>query len=350
MDGSKFNAWNSKDNNFTAGKLNDRLKRIGERIEAYLQELDNADAAEGECEQSKSTEEIHEIIKQLQERRQQYKGYQDEIQTGDETQISLTDADSRLMKTKDGMHVCLNVQTAVDGKHKLIAEFSVENQVQDKNLMGPTAEKAAEILETDCMVVLADAGYDSATDIAELIRSGFAPQVSGANFDCCIPCEKECAEEITDYENGRSIYIRERNIMLCPMGKPLYPGSYNRKKRVAKYYNGQACRQCQHKCTTEQYKQAERQIKPSEFSKEYDASDLSVRKLRVRADKAVLKQRKSIAEHPFGTVKRALGIDYLLLRGKAKASGEMALAFLAFNLKRAITLLGTQQQLEALRT
>ena len=77
----------------------------------------------------------------IQKRKDTYSEYPETLQSGDETQISLTDPDSRLMKTKDGLDVCLNIQTAVDSKNKMAVEFTVENQVQDKNLMSPLAKK-----------------------------------------------------------------------------------------------------------------------------------------------------------------------------------------------------------------
>jgi transposase len=43
IDGSKFRAVNSKDNNFTLSKLTDRLNRIDEHIFQYMNELDNSD-------------------------------------------------------------------------------------------------------------------------------------------------------------------------------------------------------------------------------------------------------------------------------------------------------------------
>ena len=45
-------------------------------------------------------------------------------------------------------------------------------------------------------------------------------------------------------------------------------------------------------------------------------------------------------EHPFGTVKWYDGAHYFLCRGKEKVSAEIALSFLAYNLRRAINLLG----------
>src|SRR5438034_5330378 len=44
IDGSKFKAVNSRDNNFTKGKLERRLKQIEESVARYMGQLDTADA------------------------------------------------------------------------------------------------------------------------------------------------------------------------------------------------------------------------------------------------------------------------------------------------------------------
>ena len=134
IDGSKFKAVNGRERNFSDKKLRDRMERIDAKIDRYMKELESNDKAECGADGGKSAAQITEIAMEL-------------AQTG-ETQKLLTDADSRLMKTKDGVDVCYNVQTAVDSKHKLIAEFEVTNRVNDYNQLRPMAAKAA------------DAGYD----------------------------------------------------------------------------------------------------------------------------------------------------------------------------------------------
>ena len=348
VDGSKFKAWNTKDRNFTSGKLEDRIKNIDCKIESYLallNESDKDDTNESEL----SEEDVLQILQNLSERKEAYAELKQQIDETGVRQISLTDPDSRLMKTKDGLDVCLNVQSAVDSKNNMIAEFRVENQVQDKNLMGSVAIEAAETLGVDTISVVADAGYDSSSDIAGLIAKGFDPHVCGANYDICIPCEKIESEFVSEYTEGRCVYIPNRNIFICPMGQVLYPHGINKNKQIAKYYNCTACRSCTHKCTASRYKIAERQIHASEFGKEYDDTDLYIKQFKVRADRKIIRQRKSIIEHTFGTIKRALGISYLLLRGKEKVTGEISLAFTAFNMKRAINLLGTERLIQAIQ-
>ena len=47
-------------------------------------------------------------------------------------------------------------------------------------------------------------------------------------------------------------------------------------------------------------------------------------------------QRMCLSEHPFGTLKRAQGSYYFLLRGNQKAQGEFALFSLGYNIQRMI--------------
>lgn len=67
---------------------------------------------------------------------------------------------------------------------------------------------------------------------------------------------------------------------------------------------------------------------------------------RVRARPDMMKQRKQIVEHPFGTIKRTMNQSYFLLRGLDKVRAEMSLTVLAYNLKRVITILGVRKLLE----
>lgn len=53
-----------------------------------------------------------------------------------------------------------------------------------------------------------------------------------------------------------------------------------------------------------------------------------------------------LSEHPFGTIKRAMGATYFLLRGLRKVSGEFALFCLGYNIERAKNLLGFEKMME----
>jgi hypothetical protein len=56
-----------------------------------------------------------------------------------------------------------------------------------------------------------------------------------------------------------------------------------------------------------------------------------------------------IVEHPFGTIKRGWGTYYFLTKRKISISAEISLAFLAYNLRRAMNILGNEELLRRLR-
>ena len=60
-------------------------------------------------------------------------------------------------------------------------------------------------------------------------------------------------------------------------------------------------------------------------------------------------QRKCLSEHPFGTIKRAMGATYFLLKGKVKTTGEFALLSMGYNLARVENLLGFSVLMQRVR-
>jgi Transposase DDE domain len=71
---------------------------------------------------------------------------------------------------------------------------------------------------------------------------------------------------------------------------------------------------------------------------------------RAMRDPHWMRQRRCLAEHPFGTLKWMMGLPRFLLRGLTKVRGEFALSVLTYNLKRVINILGVETLLERMRT
>ena len=348
IDGSKFKAVNAKGRNFTKDKLKDRIERIDSKIDEYLKEIEendrNEEAKEGK---EKTAGEINKIIQDLKERKQTYEGYAAELEETGGTQKSLTDPESRLMLSNGKMDVCYNVQTAVDAKHKLVIEFDVTNNANDMNQITPMAEKIKDILEVEQIAVTADKGYASASDIAAAVQAGVEPHIAGTDYDICIPAEDGEQAAVTSHTNGKSVYVKDRNIVICPMGKILYPGFYKKSKGEAVFHNTQACKTCECRCTVEDRGLRHHVVMAeSDFKNEYNDQELTVKQVNVKPDKETYAQRKSICEHPFGTIKRSMDGSYCLTKGKKKTTGEFALIFLAYNLKRVINILGAKNIIE----
>ena len=348
IDGSKFKAVNSPKRSFTEKQIKKKIDSLNEKIDEYLKELDRNDEEDDSVSGEKTAEEINEIINSLKNKKLRYQGYADELKQTGEKQKSLTDPESRLMANVGKADVCYNIQTAVDAKNKLIVDFEVTNQGNDYNFITPMTESAKEIFETDSIAVAADAGYASIQDITAAMNRGIEVHVAGTDFDICLPAEAGEDTGITGHHNGRCVYIPERNIALCPMGNVLYPSSYN-KGNGAIFCNYKACGQCTHRCTkkTKGFYHHVR-MSSEKFSKEFNDKDLVIKQVRIKPDKEILKQRKSIVEHPFGTVKQNMNSRNCLMKGIKNVTGEFSLTFLAYNIKRVMNIIGYGKLIESM--
>ena len=64
----------------------------------------------------------------------------------------------------------------------------------------------------------------------------------------------------------------------------------------------------------------------SEFKKEFNDEGLHIKQITITPDKALLRRRKELSEHPFGTIKRSMDSAYCLLKGIDNVQGEFALS------------------------
>ena len=179
IDGSKIRANNSKDNNFTSHKLDDRIQWLNAHIDEYLRQLDAYDsletAEEMEAEGMLSKETIEQKLQDAQARLDRYKRYRQYMEENGLSQLSVTDADARLMKNKNGFQVSYNVQTAVDSETHLIRDFNMTNQVTDHGLLAPTVSHIRN--EDEILEAVADRGYENKEDMIKCIEEGIIPHV-----------------------------------------------------------------------------------------------------------------------------------------------------------------------------
>ena len=166
--------------------------------------------------------------------------------------------------------------------------------------------------------------------------------------------------------DGYFVRDAEANLVYCPAGEILRQKSLKRNGLI-RYCNKLACKKCKSKCTASEFKEADfskDQIikKPHGTRKNrtqlYEGLDLerpkrmSVIKRKIqyvlRLDQNKMNQRKCLSEHPFGTIKRALGHYYFLLKGFAKVEAEMSLFCLSYNLRRIINIIGVPNLIQAI--
>ena len=144
VDGSKFKAQNAKDRNFTQKKLKRQLKDLDKKIDDYLEELDQADEEEKDTPDKSNADQPREKIEAMKRRQDEPREIEQQMKDCGQSQISLTDPDSRSMPVGGGEATVVgyNVQLSVDAKHKLIVDHEVTNNVTDLGLLSQTVRAA----------------------------------------------------------------------------------------------------------------------------------------------------------------------------------------------------------------
>ena len=133
IDGSKFKAVNSRDNNYTSKSVKRRIKKTQENIERYLAKLDDVDAEEPEIREV-TAKELRKKIASMEAKMDELKSKQQEVAEHPDKQVSTTDPDCRSMTRPGGGSVVgYNVQSAVDSQHHMIIEHRVSNVDSDRD-------------------------------------------------------------------------------------------------------------------------------------------------------------------------------------------------------------------------
>ena len=324
----------------TQGKLAKLIEREKESVNRYLAELDEVDARDDGGETGLTAEELKRKIAGIGGYLKEHEELLEEMKENGEKQRSLTDPDARLMKTSKGMDVCYNIQTAVDSKHKLIVEVEVTNEAGDQELLPQMARAAKEGLNVEELEVVADGGYYG----CEAIKT-----CEDENITVYVPVrESKDAELRGVFPLTRFEYDEERDLYKCPAGAELKPVSRGVKKaRYSKeflIYASSACRGCPLRCQCTRSKYG-RKIK-----RWVHHAVLDRLKARLRENPEIMRRRKALVEHPFGTIKVAMNHDRLLLKGLGNVGTEIKLTVLSYNFKRVMNIIGISAMIEMLKS
>ncbi len=333
IDSTKIKAQNAKGRNYSAARVQAQLKEVERKVQSYLEELDKADAQEEAKEPERlSVAELKEKIAHLEKRKEELKAV---AQAGGEKgQVSLTDPDSRAMSMGHGSTVGYNVQAAVDAKHSLIVATEVTQTTSDLGALGTMALQAQEALGAKKLSVVADKGYYNGKEVLLCEEIGVtayvAKPLTSANTALGL------------YGKERFRYDPEKNCYICPAGEELsYRFSTNELGRAISYYQTKACGRCPLKAQCTRNKENRRITRLAGEEVQEAMAE------RVAQNPQLMRRRKAIIEHCFGTINRSLGYDYFLCRGKRHVTTEVNLTVLAYNLKRVCNLVGVQNLVAA---
>ena len=337
IDGSKFKAVNSRDRNFTPGKIEARQRQIEQSIQRYLDALETADRTQP-AEVEAKTERLKDKIKTLREQMRQLDRTKEELQHEPDGQRSTTDPDARSMNSqaKGTGLVGYNVQAAVDAKHHLIVAHEVTNVGNDRAQLHKMAVAAREAMGTSKLQALADRGYFNGTELKACEDAGITtyvpkPMTSGARAE-------------GRFDKSDFVYIAKRDQYRCPAGQyAIYRFTTVEKNGLsARLYWTSACPKCpiKDRCTPSDYRRVRRW--------EYEEVLERVQQRLDRKLDAMTLRRRTV-EHVFGTLKHWMGTTHFLTKTLAHVGTEMSLQVLAYNLKRVMRILGVAKTMRAVR-
>jgi hypothetical protein len=216
------------------------------------------------------------------------------------------------------------VQIAVDDKQKLIVASEVVN---DSGQLHAMAQAAKQALGVVALTAVADTGYYNETLKAcedDAITAYVAPRDPDQRL------KEQGRFGIADFR-----YHAAADLHRCPANAELRPMSGRKHKASGKlvvcYASRQAvCRTCPLRA---QCLAANGKLREIERWAHEDVIERHQARMRI-AGEDMMRRRKALAEHPFGTLKCRAGYPHFLVRGFAKVRGEWSLMALCNNFSR----------------
>ena len=332
-DGTRLRAQNSKKHNYNQNKIDRHIGYIDSKLEEYTAMLADAEGNE-------EKEEIEKKIAEKQQRRVSYQKLEKELKETGEKQISTSDPQSRQIMVRGVIsEVCYNIQSTVDAKNKIPIDYQVTNE-NDNGAMGNMVRRAKSILGKNDFSVLFDKGYHKGKELDIVQRLGIKTYVAIRD----IPKTSQAPNP--DYNAENFEYDYSSDTYTCPSGHTMHSSKrwYKTSNYRFKHYKTSACKTCpvRDQCTESKNGKV---IHRSEYQ-----PAVEINKANIKANPDLYKQRQSTVEHPFGTMKRQWGFDYIITKKTmARASADVGFIFIAYNIRRIINIVGVEKLMTFLR-
>jgi transposase len=216
----------------------------------------------------------------------------------------------------------------------LIVAHEVTNVGHDRSHLKTMSNLAKQGCGANELIVLADRGYYDGEQILQCERAGIAtmvpkPLTSNSRAD-------------GRFDKRDFQYDPRKNQYRCPAGQiAIHRFSREERGKLLHTYWPSACPTCpiKTKCTPADYRRISR----------WEHEDvLDVVQARLDGAPEAARLRRQTVEHVFGTLKAWMGPNHFLTRTLPKVRAEMSLQVLAYNMKRAISILGVRPLIRAM--
>ena len=331
LDGAFLRANASKNRLIMKRSSKEALKKVEASIEEYFTTLDYSDQQHAP---SALASNLPNDIAGLQERREKLQAELALLESQKKEQYNRTDPDASLMSKPAHNLMAYNAQIAVDNTYKFIIATDVTSEGGDKKELHRMAQQTKEVIDNPDMILTADKGYYSAVEIKKCVDDNIATVVPPIRTGQQQRNKGKFGKEMFVYDAAQECYICPNNQVI-----PKTHSNNTSYERIMYIYrsSSKVCGACplKEQCLGERTKH--KQIQRWEHQELLDEYN---EKMQTQESKTIIRKRGSIVEHPFGTIKRTLGWDHFLVRGKEKVSGENALIMFTYNFRRLFNLIG----------
>ena len=327
IDGTKIRAQNSRNKYFSIKKIDNTISYFNSQIKHFTSLL--KDAQSDAASDPDAAISFNEKISNYKQKIEEFSNLKKKLNDNNLSQITLTDPDSRMMTSHGNSDISYNMQTSVDSKNSLIVTSDVVSDINDTNQLENMLSKSADVLGRVPDNTVADMGYFNTEQIDNC-------ENLGSNVFVKQPKSKNSTNN-SDFSIDKFSYDAKRNIYTCPAGKQLkFVRKLSKKKNksddkpsiIGYEYFCSDCAGCPylHDCTSS--------VNGRRVTRNAYQDTIDRVQKRFKENPEMYTIRKSVVEHPFGTIKRSLGFTYFLRRGLNAVRTEASLICLAYDIKR----------------
>lgn len=267
-------------------------------------------------------------IEEKQSLRESVKSNLNDLESSDKNYLSLTDKESRMMKTTSGTKFSYNAQGVVDSKNQIIVASSVTQDEADNHQLTGMIDEAVENTGKSSGVTLADAGYFSGVELKNADDKSHSVLVN-------IPSniKKPRSDKEPSFTKDKFSYEKKSDSYVCPLGKVLnFEKKIKRKhkKYKVKVYRCKNHRECpsRDKCSKDKKGRTIERTPYEEVIKKH------IKKQDNEDQKKLLQSRREIVEPVFGWIKHNNSFNRWLYRGLESVTAQWNLACTVVNLKK----------------
>jgi transposase len=343
LDGSKFKANSSKHKAMSYGRLKTKENKLTKEVEELIRKAHQCDTDEDEAYQEqngysmpddltfkqKKLEKISAAKRALEQREEAINAGQP---IDDKKQISFTDYDARIMKTKGAYEYSYNPQISVDKDQQIIVGQHVSQNPNDQREVEPALVGIATATDGHMINEMSlDNGYYSGSNLDALNKANIDGYVATDRQDK--PEKKTPEDSNRQFVKGDFIYLEKEDSFQCPAGKKLTISAISRAKQKIYRANTKICQKCIYysRCNSSK-RRASRIIQTDEHE---GLRQSMSKKMATAQAKKTYDARKITVEPAFGHIKNS-GFRGFSLRGIAKVAGEFSLMCTAYNFKKMV--------------